>query len=554
MKTLYLMLGALLTLTPIRTTLAEEVVLVERGGSPLQLVARTDDPAVQRAVKSWETFLRHRDLPFVTTTPDKVGANGSAMIFTTDKTSNAARETIQGQRYNLSVQRKDTRVEIVIRGASGRGVDAGGAALLSRVGWWDGKLTVPSSLTISATPFFPTREATICPTGRAYTTRNPAIAKKTNFEQWPKERTRQFPDYLRACGFNSIQVMELIGGKHTKGYGDGGTRENIYPVIRTLADAAHANGMTVSQYIWGSADGYDWKDPAKRPARESRYRELAKVYGPVVDHIVTHWIDPGHEGGYVIPQEATAFLLKEYRKHNPDILATVDTWGHSRHMNAHDSVFWEGDPRAKTFLDETFMPREIGVALERSYNAERVAKVRAAGRRVGIWGWYIGDYEMVYGIYLQLRALDKYFTSLPDDAAGTVDWLSIEMCYHGLPSQINYFVAGQKMWTPKRPIDEIVLDYCRSVYGLPNAEAMRLAFQTVDAGQKDTKIYGVYIPHSDKLPVVRNTPEFRAQAKAALAAINSVRLAPDRLPNFPVVASPAEDIKWLHAQLEALTK
>jgi hypothetical protein len=101
---------------------------------------------------------------------------------------------------------------------------------------------------------------------------------------------------------------------------------------------------------------------------------------------------------------------------------------------------------------------------------------------------------------------------------------------------------------------EIVLDYCRSVYGPPNAEAMCLAFETVDAGQKDTKIYGVYIPHSEKSPVVRDIPEFRAKAEAALTALNTVKLAPDWRPNFPVMGALADDVKWLREQLQAHVK
>jgi len=161
---------------------------------------------------------------------------------------------------------------------------------------------------------------------------------------------------------------------------------------------------------------------------------------------------------------------------------------------------------------------------------------------------------MAYGVHLQTRLLDRKFSSLPDEARGTVDWLSIEMCWHALPSQINFYVTGQKMWTPKRPLAEIMLDYCRAVYGPPNAEAIRQAFETVEAGQRDTRVYGVYIPHGDKLPVVRGTPAFRARAEGALAGLSTVELPADRRPNFPVMGSPAEDLAWLREQLESHLK
>jgi hypothetical protein len=517
------------------------------------LIVGTEAADAQRAVTRWESFLRGRDLPFVTLPAAEAGSGSSAITFVVKHPSDADSDPRRAQGYSIFVQTKGDHVEIVVSGASGTGVEAGAEALLGRAGWQDGRLTVQAPLEIQATPFFATREATLCPTGRILT-KDPARMKETNYEHWPEDRLRRYPQFLKACGFNSIQIMELIGNEKSPGYRGGGDRAKILPVLRTLADAAHANGMSVSQYIWGSADGYHWDKPEERPKREQRYRELAEAYGPFVDHIITHWIDEGYEGGYVVPQEATAFLWKEYRKHNRGVRATMDTWGNSRIGRGGYGNLWEGDPRARAFLDETFMPREIGIALERWYNAEQAARVRQAGRRVGIWGWYLGDYEMNFGAHLQSRVLDKYFSSLPADAAGTVDWLSIEMCFHALPSQINLYVAGQKMWTPQRALGEILLDYCRSVYGPQNAKAVRLAYETVEAGQKDVKIYGVFIPESDRFPVVRGTPQFRVQAEEALAAIQTVVLSPDWQPNFPVVGSPAEDIKWLREQLETHLK
>lgn len=42
--------------------------------------------------------------------------------------------------------------------------------------------------------------------------------------------------------------------------------------------------------------------------------------------------------------------------------------------------------------------------------------------------------------------------------------------------------------------------------------------------------------------------------KAALAALDEVRLPPGRQPNFPVACSPSEDIAWPCEQLEAHVK
>ena len=96
--------------------------------------------------------------------------------------------------------------------------------------------------------------------------------------------------------------------------------------------------------------------------------------------------------------------------------------------------------------DEKHAPKAVGIAIQRWYDADRAQQIAKAGRRVGIWGWYIGDFEMIYGSYLYSRSIDKYFSGLPAKAGEQVDWLSIEMCFHGLPSKLNLYVTGQN-WT-----------------------------------------------------------------------------------------------------------
>lgn len=534
---------------------AEETLLLhDPNHHGLTIVASQDSPGVRRAAESLETFLRDRAIrdARIIRQPD-VLPDASIIALETIESSPIAHwigEDVSGfENARPEAHRIVARVHgdhplILVVGRTDRGVDAGAAYLLSKLLWQDGVLRIPP-ISETRSPFFVTREATLCPTGRILT-QQPDLMRKVNYEHWSREQLERYPRYLRACGFNSVQIMELLGFGTSRGYREGGDRARIAPVLHTLADAAHREGLLVSQYIWGSADGLRWDKPADRPERERRYRELAETYGKHVDHVVTHWIDEGYEGGYVIPQAATTVLLNEYRKHNPKIQATVDVWG--------NKDFWDSDPRAKSFLDETYSPREIGIALERWYNADQARKIRDAGRRVGIWGWYLGDYEMVYGSHLQGRVLDKYFSALPREASELVDWLSIELCFHALPSEINLYIAGRKMWEPARPLSEIMLDYCRSVYGPVNASAMHLAYKVAEEGQVDVKTYGFFIPHSDRFPDVRGTPAFRKRLEQALAAIERIKLPDDWRANFPTVAQPGEDVQSLRDTLTKLWK
>jgi hypothetical protein len=336
-----------------------------------------------------------------------------------------------------------------------------------------------------------------------------------------------------------MQIMELLR------YRGGAQREKVAPVLHTLADAAHAQGMTVSQYIWGSADGLRWDNPEQRPQREKRYVGLAETYGKHVDHIITHWKDAGYEGGYATPQEATAFLLEQYRKHNPEVRATQDAW-----WNKEFWTTWEGT-KSKEFLDEAYTPREVGIALERWYEPDQARLVYGASRPVGIWGWYLGDFEMNYSSHLFSKTIDEYYSALPDEAGELVDWISFERCFHGLPAQINLYIGGQKMFDPRRNLDEIMLDYCSAVYGPQNAATMTEVYKVVEQGQKEYR-YGM-VQH-DRYPQVHGTPEFTEDALQALGKLEQVRLPKGWQPNFPTVSTPQEDIISLHRSLKAYVK
>ena len=129
------------------------------------------------------------------------------------------------------------------------------------------------------------------------------------------------------------------------------------------------------------------------------------------------------------------------------------------------------------------------------------------GRRLGIWGWYLGDEECTGGDWLYTRVLDKYFSSLPAEAGTQVDWISIEKVFHGKVSRINQFVAGQKMWDPKRPLREIMMDYCGAMYGQRFAAVMCDAMECEEAAREQVT-EGDKIPESDRFPEMWNDAAF----------------------------------------------
>jgi hypothetical protein len=178
------------------------------------------------------------------------------------------------------------------------------------------------------------------------------------------------------------------------------------------------------------------------------------------------------------------------------------------------------------------------------------------------------DMEWLPPPHFRTQQLDRYFSSPlgnheapPDwrfwlgtsrEMSAALDWMSLDLCFHGLPSEINLYVGGQKMWEPKRPLREITLDWCRAVFGPPNAEVMREVYETVEVGRSPDQPAKLYKHRKDLLPEIVKTPEFGRRAEAALAALRAVRLPQGWKPNFPVMGTPQGHLDMLASELRAL--
>ena len=369
------------------------------------------------------------------------------------------------------------------------------------------------------------------------------LCARPNYLSWDYKRLSDYPRYLKACGFNSVQLMECLSywGYHGK---KEWSREEVSLVFQTVASSAHKEKMLVSQFVWGEELLND----------ASLISVSARTYGKLVDHLITHWGDPG-PGGYGVTQTTTVDLLKAYRQYNPNCQATVSTWYNNEFWNEEEAKK-EG---AKQMLDETFSPKEIGIALHRWWddrgmtcgqNPARGELVLNSGRRLGTWGWYLCDYEMTPGEHLRSRILDKYFSSLPSEVSNKVDWISLEKIFHGGESRINQFITGQKMWNPYRSLREIMMDYCRSVYGPQYAEVICDAYECAEAVQVQY-ILGT-IPEFDRFPSVEGNIEFLNRVSKILLELKKVQLPDDWQPNIPDVGNPKEDIRILIERLSLI--
>ncbi|MHB1001703.1 MAG: hypothetical protein ACYC27_20890 [Armatimonadota bacterium] len=545
---------------------AGNVNIADRNGALTRIVVSSDDQMMQRTGKWCRDFLKKRGFSADLISSGSMGAvNAPVWVLETVDSCPAAQKMgidtsklhkAKADAYILHILVREGVPVVSIIGRNPQGVRSGVARLVAIMKVDGESLTAPVTSEMHD-PFFPIRRLMVAPTGRIaqYPEYNglPVSFKAwadTRWENWSDERIRQYAEQLWLYGFNSLEFAEIRGYRMM--FSDDQVKNEITPKIRVFMKAARDNGMQVSQFIWGQSlfkegDNLCWNLPEERKKMESEYHRLAQTYGDLVDHIVVHVGDPGgcsRNGcdAYKTTQEIATFLHKEYKKVNPKVTATLSSWA--------NFGFWEGNAGAE-FLDNSFSPKEVGIALHRWYDPEKAAKVVESGRKLDIWGWYLSDFEMELDMDLFMQRLDKYYRSLPDNASKEVRALSTEICFHGWPSIINAYVTAQKMWDPNRSLDDIEREFCAATFGDANADAMVAIYKACEAYVHPDHYYG-FIPPTDCLPAVFGTPKYNNQLRKALEYSRRMDLDSSQLTRFTASTDPEKLSAYLTNHLNLI--
>ncbi|MHB1456153.1 MAG: hypothetical protein ACYC0V_04470 [Armatimonadota bacterium] len=544
---------------------ANTVTIADKNGLSVHIVVGSNDPLMKRTDDWCRDYLKRQGFSAVTDTSANLKDASPVWVLETRDSCPIAEslgvdtakiDDAKADAYMLNIAQYDSTPIVSIVGRNTRGVRSGVARLVALMKADGDRLTAPVTSEFRD-PFFPIRRLMVAPTGRIaqYPEYNglPVSFKAyadTRWENWSDERIRQYAEQLWLYGFNSLEFAEIRGYRMT--FSDEQVKNDITPKLRTFMKAAHDNGMQVSQFIWGQSlfkegDNLCWNSPEERPIMEKEYTRLARTYGDLVDHIVVHVGDPGgcsRNGcdAYKTTQEIATFLFSEYRKVNPKMTATLSSWA--------NFGFWEGKEGVK-FLDESYSPKDVGVALHRWYDPEKAAKVVESGRKLDIWGWYLSDFEMELDMELFMQRLDKYYRSLPDKASHQVRAISTEICFHGWPSIINAYVTAQKMWSPTRSLDDIEREFCAGTFGDANADAMLAIYKACEAYVHPDHYYG-FIPASDCLPVVFGTPAYNKQLRKALVYGRQVKFDTSHSTRFTASTDPAKLADYLINHLDLI--
>lgn len=390
--------------------------------------------------------------------------------------------------------------------------------------------------------------------------------KDADLETWPLSRIRAYPELFWQFGYNGVQIME------TRGYSSVSDENlpRIRKAVQTLAKGAKSHKLYVSLFQWGDClfregETFSWNNPQERKIMRLFMKDIAESYGSLIDHFNIHVGDPGgctRDGcdAYKTTQQVTAAFLEAFLKVNHSMQCSLSTWANSR--------FWASAPRlvdltnynppfpemanakdfglpipdGAKFLDDAFMPGDVGISLNRVYNADQASMVVAAGRPVDIWSWYVGDNEMINSLWFNMTEIDKILSALPDRARNDIRSYTIELTFHGWPQIINSYVAAQKLWNPKSRLDQSEHEFCTAVFGPTNADAMLDVYRACENGWTST------IPS----PPDFGTATYNERLRTVFAKSEKVRLSAGWKPNFTLPVPAQKYVDMLNARLQLI--
>ncbi|MCK5855585.1 MAG: hypothetical protein KAG56_10215, partial [Sulfurovaceae bacterium] len=251
---------------------------------------------------------------------------------------------------------------------------------------------------------------------------------------------------------------------------------------------------------------------------------------------------------------------REFRKKNPNVEGTFSTWANGEFwMHAPKPVgvenyfsvflpppdkikFNEPIPDGAKFLDDTFLPQDIGIALNRFYQPDQAKYVIESGRPLDIWGWYISDHEMRNNLAFNMKNIEKYFKNIPPEAGKQIRYYNTELNFHGWPQIINVYVVAQKMWNPKRSLHDIEMEFCTATFGPKYAATMVEVYNAVDAG------YNIMIPN----PPDFGTSDYNKRLHIILENAQKVNIADNWKANFNFPVPVTKYVDMLVARLRLI--
>ncbi|HVT29385.1 MAG TPA: hypothetical protein VHE81_15325 [Lacipirellulaceae bacterium] len=455
--------------------------MAERN-APAEIVATaaTKAPVASAAIQRLTDYIKA-----LTGSPPRIrntlGKTGTAIVIgdaaLADKYNVTPPDDSRDESFVISPLQRDGRTVLIVSGRTDKGIkQAINFVLRHLFRSADGKVLLdPASF--RAAPFIKlrvshiggyTRQAFDRTTGKRLPKGVHATPEQLDWNyisRWDPRRLGDYIDMLDFFGYNGIEEPPNL---YAPAENDDSTAVARRRIVR---EHVERNGMISIAKIDGTlAGGGSGAVPYGADSKEryeQYYREMAESAAPYNDYVLTHWVDAGgwkstpqHPCNLDVLQELHMQIDRQFKRVNPRIESLLSLWYLDHPMYQR----WLGYRGVETILNSGKLPREVGLAMSRTYRPEEAEKITAAGRRAAVWGWYMADHELLYTMHVHTHAMATYFHNLPPDAGDKLFAHILDNCQRET-NLYTVYVGAQMMWNPKGDPESYLREAARLVYG-----------------------------------------------------------------------------------------
>ncbi|MGI6088122.1 MAG: hypothetical protein ACOYCD_09340 [Kiritimatiellia bacterium] len=337
-------------------------------------------------------------------------------------------------------------------------------------------------------------------------------SKKYSPAWWTEAKNRDWVKMMDSFGFNTLQ-LGFIYNAHSW---PGATPEQAIKSLKTRFQENKRLGNENIQFFWGagvySKENRTWNmhvclnSPQGRQEALEYYDYMAGEFGPMADCIITHWGDPGgcKSGDCACsvktPQEYHNQIVNAFRKHNPKIQSFFSLWSmfpnegkdferlkDRRYWQMKWGWSWKHIRGIEDILDSGILPDDVGIAAHQEGGAlphgiwlDYLMKIIRAKRKVGMWVWYLFDFEINTGLHINYRRSAKYLKELAEtDYVKHIQWSQCEVNRSGDWNTVSNMVGGMLELDVRLDPDRLVREFCASIAGKKNAAKVKKALDAI---------------------------------------------------------------------------
>lgn len=414
-------------------------------------------------------------------------------------------------------------------------------------------LVIPSTR-LSESPWIRYREWTICPWDPEHVRgvfHNDSADKRMDIHRYSERRLADYVEMFDWFGFSGCQLMETCYV-----YGTMGSVEADQSWQKNVARFAKDNGQQVSLWAWTALfSGYGWHDPdvvatpgpgmsafddpGVRRSFEKYYDYYAEL-APYVDRFIDHFYDPG-----VLKDRADVFKYMRLLEHklkakNPNIQMGIDCWA-----AAPDYLKLLADNGFKDYL---ILPSAFPEAYPGDSREKLHEQAKRQGMKLGIWGWYITEYEtdQIASMYVNAQLMKDFYQRMRDGALKVCPvhyWSEMEAGH--LNNIYSMYASSQLLWNPNRDPHEILRELTEGIWGPANGPKVLAALeliQDVRSGPTWETYWWGRATH--RIGTDDPSTDLR-RAQECISSLVSMKTDPSFVPKFPLPFPPSTFVELM---------